>query len=303
MEEKVVKTTNRTDANSPTANVLTSLTAVSRSTLLPNVVLVAQSPLHLNNFCKYLSHHPDQVWCSKLLKGIKCGMNVGFKGERTSMVWDNWKSALYHPELITEYLATKVAAGHKAGLFTQPCLSDFVRLLMGVVAKKLSFPVMYWIIHDLSWPPQDSVNNHIDPDAFRCFYGSFDNVAALIIKHRVGTLSAKQDLADVFKHILNRCQDWPLMGSTWDLQWPDGSTICLSYVGLFLPFGLHSSPALFNEYADSLQYTMQTNILQDLLHYLDHYFTVGPPDSPVCANNIMTMIAKCKELGFAVNPE
>ena len=72
---------------------------------------------------------------------------------------------------------------------------------------------------------------------------------------------------------------------------------------LFLPFGLCSSPALFNEYSEALQYTMQTNKVQDLLHYLDDYFTVGPPDSLVCANNITTMIATCKELGFAVNPK
>ena len=190
-----------------------------------------------------------------------------------------------------EYLANEVAAGCKAGLFTQQPFSDFVGLLMGVVAKKCSFPVKYGIIHDLSWPPQDSVNNHIDPDAFTCFYASFDYVIALIVKHRVSSLSAKLDLADAFKHILARSQDWHFLGSSWDLQWPDVSTVCLYYVDLFLPFGMHSSPALFNKYVDVLQYAMKTNKVQDLLHYLDDYFTVGPPDSPVCANNIATMFA------------
>ena len=81
---------------SPAANMLTSVAAVSRSTLLPNVVPVVQSPLHLNNLHKYLSNHPDQVWCSKLLKDINHGMNIGFVGKRTSIVSDNWKSALDH---------------------------------------------------------------------------------------------------------------------------------------------------------------------------------------------------------------
>ena len=71
-------------------------------------------------------------------------------------------------------------------------------------------------------------------------------------------------------------------------------------MGSFLPFRLHSSPALFNEYTDALQYAMHTNEVQDLLHYLDDYFTVGPPDSLACANNIMNMIATCEETGFAV---
>ena len=238
MGEKAVITSNWTDVCSPIANEHTSVTTVSRSTLLPNVVLVAQSPLHLNKFSKYLANHPDQAWCSKLLHGIERGVNIGFQGERMSIVSGNWKSALDHPEVIMEYLANEVAAGHKAGLFTQPPFSDFVRLPMGIVAKKHLFPVKYRIIHDLSWPPQDSVNDHINPDAFRCFYGSFDEAVALVVKHGVGALSARLDLANAFKHILIRSQDWPLFGSSWDLQHPDASMCCLYYMDLFLPFGL-----------------------------------------------------------------
>ena len=241
-EGRAVITPNRPDAHSPIANEHMSVATISRSTLLPDVVLVTWSPLHLNNFHNYLANHPDQAWCSKLLPGIECSINIGFKGERMSMVLDNWKSALDHPEVITEYLANEVAAGCKAGPFTQPPFKDFVRSPMGIVTKKCSFPVKYRIIHDLSWPPQDSVNDQINLDAFRCFYGSFDDVVALIIKHGVGALSAKLDLADAFKHILIRIQDWPLLGSSWDLQHPDGSTFHLYYVALFLPFGLCSYP-------------------------------------------------------------
>ena len=218
MEERAVTTISRTDVYSPIASRPTSATTASRSTLLPNVVLVAQSPLHLNNFCKYLANHPDQAWCSKLLKGIEQGMDIGFEGKRTSIVSDNWKSALEHPKVIMEYLANEVAAGHKAGLFTQPLSLDFIGSPMGIVAKKCSFPVKYRIIHDLSWPPQDSVNDHINLDAFRCFYSSFNDNVALIVKYRVGALLAKLGLADAFRHILIRSQDWPLLGSSWDLQ-------------------------------------------------------------------------------------
>ena len=209
------------------------------------------------------------------------------------MVLGNWKSALDHLEVIKEYLANEVAAVCKAGPFTQPPFPDFVRSLMGIVAKKCLFPVKYRIIHDFSWPPQDFINDHIDQDTFRCFCGSFDETVALVVRHGVGTLSAKLDLADAFKHMLIRSQNWPLLGSSWDLQCSDSSTCCLYCVDLFLPFGLHSSPALFNKYADALQYSMKTNEVHDLLHYLDDYFTVGPPHSPVCTNNITTMIAMC----------
>ena len=64
------------------------------------------------------------------------------------MISGNWKSSLDHPEVIREYLANEVAAGCKAGPFTQPPFPDFARSPMGVVAKKCSFPVKYRIIHN-----------------------------------------------------------------------------------------------------------------------------------------------------------
>ena len=164
-----------------------------------------------------------------------------------SIVLDNWKSVLDHPEVITEFLANEVAAGCKAGPFTQPPFLHFVGSPVGIVAKKCSFPVKYRITHNLSWPPQDYVNDHIDPYAFRCFYGFFNDAVALIIKHGVGTFLAKLDVANAFMHILIRSQYWTLLGSSWDLQHPDSSTYPLYYVDLFLPFGLCSSPALFNK--------------------------------------------------------
>ena len=77
----------------------------------------------------------------------------------------------------------------------------------------------------------------------------------------------------------------------------------LFYVDLFLPFGLHSFPALFNKYTDVLQYAMQVNQVEDLLHYLNDYFTVGSPDSLVCASNNATMTTTYEELGFTIIPE
>ena len=186
MAEKGVITSNWTNAYSPIASEHMSATTVSRSTLLHNVALVAQSPLHLNNFSKYLANHPDQVWCNRLLHGIEHSANIGFEGEKMNMVLGNWKLALDHPEAIEEYLANEVAVGCKAGPFTQPSFPDFVRSPTAIVTKKHLLPVKYRIIHDLSWLQQDSINDHIDPDAFRCLYVSFNEAVALVVKHGVG---------------------------------------------------------------------------------------------------------------------
>ena len=58
---------------------------------------------------------------------------------------------------------------------------------------------------------------------------------------------AKLDLANALKHILVHLDDWPLLCSSWDTFHPDGLVHRQYYIDLFLPFGLHSSLAIFNQ--------------------------------------------------------
>ena len=202
--------------------------------------------------------------------------------------------------VVSDYLATKVALGRKAGLFNQLLFSTYVGSLMGIVIKKCSDSVKYHIIHDLSWPPRDSVNDHINPDLCHCIYASFDQAVSLIKKQGVGTLMARLDLADAFKHILMCPEDWLLLCSSWDTTQADGLVLQQYYINLFLPFGLCSSPAIFNHYANALEFAMRANGINDLLHYLNDYFTAGPAGTGECQHNINTMVEVCMEMGFAV---
>ena len=92
---------------------------------------------------------------------------------------------------------------------------DLVWSLMGIILEKCLLPVKNQIIHELSWPPQDSVNDHIDPETFWIFYTSFNDAVSLVIKHGEGTLSTKVDLANAFKHVLVRSQAgiWIISGT------------------------------------------------------------------------------------------
>ena len=113
---------------------------------------------------------------------------------------------------------------------------------------------------------------------------------------------AKLDLADSFKHILVCPEDWPLLCSSWEVPQADGSVLWQYYIDLFLPFGLCSSPAIFNHYTDMLEFAMWANDIQDLLHYLDNYFTAGPAGTGDCQHNINIMFQVCRDLGFTINP-
>ena len=275
---------------------------VRRTTQLQNGILQAQSPLDLDSFQHYLACHPERQWNQSLLQGICKGVDIGFQGERKTVWSGNWKSAVDSGSVVSDYLAAEVALGRKAGPFNQPLFSTYVGSSMGIVIKKHSDSVKYHIIHDLSWPPGDSINDHIDTDLYHCIYASFDQAVSLIKKQGVGALMAMLDLADAFKHILVHPEDWPLLCSSWDTTQADSLVLWQYYIDLFMPFGLCSSPAIFNHYADMLEFAMWANGINDLLHYLDGYFMAGPAGTGECQHNINTMAQVCREMGFVVNP-
>ena len=47
---------------------------------------------------------------------------------------------------------------------------------------------------------------------------------------------------------------------------------------------------------------MHSYQIPDLLHYLDDFITVGPPESSQCAHNLSTALAVCKRLGLPFHP-
>ena len=82
--------------------------------------------------------------------------------------------------MVSNYLTTEVALGRKAGPFNQPSFSTYVGSLMGIVIKKCLDSVKYCIIHDLSWPPRESINDHINPDLYCYCYASFNQAVSLV---------------------------------------------------------------------------------------------------------------------------
>ena len=106
---------------------------------------------------------------------------------------------------------------------------------------------------------------------------------------------AKLDL----KHAFHLCpvspSDWDLLGMHWQGKF---------YVDLRLPFGLRSSPFLFNCLADAFECILKHNYaISALMHYLNDYFTVGPPSSPLCGSQVDTMVKTADRLGIPLAPD
>ena len=93
-----------------------------------------------------------------------------------------------------------------------------------------------------------------------------DNAISLITQHGPGAYLAKVDVKSAFRTCPVRREDWSLLGIEWDGKY---------YFERVLPFGLRSSPFIFNTVADALEWILQNKFcLPAILHYLDDYLNV-----------------------------
>ena len=102
---------------------------------------------------------------------------------------------------------------------------------------------------------------------------------------------AKLDIENTFRLYPVRLEDHEIIGIHWQGQY---------YIDLHLPFGMRSSPYLFNHSADAFEWPLKTNYhIQNLRHYLNH---VSPANSLVCANNVHTITQVASQVGILLAP-
>ena len=101
-------------------------------------------------------------------------------------------------------------------------------------------------------------------------------------------MMAKIDIKNAFRLLPVHPADRHLLMMSWNNS---------IYIDLCIPFGLRSAPKLFNVAADLLQWIAEHNGVTPLLHYLDDFLTLGPPQSNICNHNLATLKHLCHRLG------
>ena len=173
-----------------------------------------------------------------------------------------------------------------AGPFSDPPYQPFHCSGMGVVLKQDG---SHRVITHLSAPPGRSINDGIDPEAVTLAYTSVDEAIHLANTLGKGTLFAKIDLKSAFRQCPVRAADWHLLGLHWRGQY---------YYDKCLPFGLRSSPFLFNTVAVALEYIIKMHLGNpSVIHYLDDFLFAGPPGSDECEHTLIGAESLCDHLG------
>ena len=104
-----------------------------------------------------------------------------------------------------------------------------------------------------------------------------------------GALLAKINIKSAFRLLPVHPADRHLLSVRWKKQ---------VFVDTCLPFRLKSAPKLFNILADLLSWILEQQMVTPVLHYLDDFLTIGPQDSPSCANNLQRIKDTCSMLGI-----
>ena len=248
----------------------------------------AHTPLRRSAFEHELANHPDKTLVAWLLDAIDNGVSLGYTGPRAPYIARNLTSALHHSAVIDKELAREVEAGRILGPYSDRPLPNLHCSGLGVVPKHND---KWRVIMHLSAPPGNSINDYIPPENYSMHYSTVDDAVRLLTAHPPGALMAKVDLKAAFRMVPVRRQDWELLGIYWRQSF---------YVDTCLPFGCRSSPFLFTQFAEALQWILHHNYHLSLVHYLDDFFLTGPPHSDTCSRSVTLMLRVCTELGIPV---
>lgn len=174
-----------------------------------------------------------------------------------------------------------------SGPYTSKPFENFICSPLGLVPKKSQGE--FRIIHDLSFPEGNSVNEHIPRDKAVVQYESIENVIQLIKKFGVGALMAKLDIENGYRNIPIHPLDYHFLGFVWNNQY---------YFDKCLPMGASSACQLFEKLSTSLQWIMLNKYkASGMSHLIDDFFFIGPPSSQKCLSDVKNFENLCQRLG------
>lgn len=232
---------------------------------------LAKTPVKISVLKHELSFY-SQKEAHMILNGFVHGFPLNYEGPRLPSECKNLKSALIRPEITEQKIDKEVAEGRVAGPFPYPPLPNLRISPLGLVEKKNSHD--FRLIHHLSYPKNESVNDFIDPKLCYVKYSSFDEAVAIVQELGHGCLLGKSDLKNAFRLLPVAVEDFDQLGFCFNNNY---------YFDKALPFGCSISCATFEKFATFLEFAVRRRSpVGSLLHYLDDFLFGGKRNTQDC---------------------
>lgn len=246
------------------------------------------TPIKVEAFKKLINGYQ---YDSYLIEGFTTGFRLGYLGPRQPRLSYNLPSALALPHIVDKKLGKEIELGRIQGPFNNIPFPNLQVSPIGCVPKKA--PNEYRLIHHLSHPKGSSINSFVCDELATVSYASFDDAIKLLLNSGQNSLLAKTDLDSAFRMIPIHQLDHELLGINWRNQF---------FYDTCLPFGASSSCAIFERFSTGLQWIAQNKLnIQNLIHILDDFLFVGPPNSNKCQCDMQKFLSMCDTTGVPIN--
>ena len=134
--------------------------------------------------------------------------------------------------------------GRMAGPFTELPISNHRVSPIGLIPK--SVPSTFRLIHTLSYPELDSINDGIDKQLYIVQYTNFDDAIKLVVEAGKDALLAKADIKSAFRLLPIHPDDFYLLGFH-----------NFHFVDKALPMVASCAPALFETFSTFLEWVVK----------------------------------------------
>jgi hypothetical protein len=157
------------------------------------------SPIRPHKLAVYLREYTPSL-ASYLVDGFLQGFRIQCVFPPRPSVPSNHPSALQNSAIVDNKIAKELLAGRIAGPFVYPPLDNLICSPLGLVPKKA--PNEFRLIHNLSFPQGDSVNDGIPSEFSRVTYEDLDHCISIIQSIGRNTLISKAGLEVHFAFFL-----------------------------------------------------------------------------------------------------
>lgn len=232
-----------------------------------------RTPVSVAAMEPWLNCYPRREATGVLRLGFGQGFFIPFHLSWAPSFADNLRSAKELPWVLRDKIAEEVELGRIAGPYASPPFSNLRVSPLGVVPKKELGK--YRLIHHLSYPKGESVNDGISKEEASVSYVSFDRAVCLVRRAGRGALLAKSDIESAFRLLPVHPDCFHLLGCYLDGHY---------YYDMCLPMGCSISCHYFELFSSFLEWVVRYETGSTAVtHYLDDFLFVGPADSQHCS--------------------
>ena len=244
----------------------------------------------------YLAGYPAEER-SFLVNGFTEGFRIPYQTDKlpNPKVCRNHPSALNNKDITSEKIQTEIQQKRILGPFEE-CPKDLICSPIALIPK--AEYNKFRLIHDLSYPQNQSVNDAIDKTFTVVQYDSIDTVVEKVKLSGRHCLMAKTDIENAFRLVPIHEKDRFLLGFSWSFQ-----NKKQFFMNACLAMGLNISCQIFTRFSNALQWIMETKFNASMSHIIDDFFFVGPADSSLCQASLATFLELCSHINIPLKAE